>query len=230
MGVYIVIDPGHGGKDQGASGFGLAEKNVVLDISKRINKYLGLYDGVSVSLTRWDDRFLELSERADFANARKCDLFLSIHNNAASQTAVGFETFIHPKAASRTAGYQNILHNTVIKYLKQYNIKDRGKKRANFAVLRKTSMPAVLIENLFISNQRENQLLRDPQFLDGLAEAIAEGVAGIFGLKKKQPKPMYRIIVDGKIIYDTAYESKIIEAVLEAVRAGAQKISMEKIK
>ncbi|MGA8942954.1 MAG: N-acetylmuramoyl-L-alanine amidase, partial [Thermoactinomyces sp.] len=85
MSIYVVIDPGHGGKDSGAQGFGLAEKNVVLDISKRINNYFGQYEGVSVSLTRWDDRFLELAQRADFANARKCNLFLSIHNNAASE-------------------------------------------------------------------------------------------------------------------------------------------------
>ncbi|MBA4602494.1 N-acetylmuramoyl-L-alanine amidase family protein [Thermoactinomyces mirandus] len=230
MGAYVVIDPGHGGKDQGASGFGLAEKNVVLSISQRINHFFGQYEGVSVSLTRWDDRFLELSERADFANARKCDLFLSIHNNAASESASGFETFIHPNAASRTAQYQNILHSAVMNYLKQYNIKDRGKKRANFAVLRETTMPAVLIENLFITNQKENQLLRDPKFLDGLAEAVVEGVAKIFGLKKKQPKPMYRITVDGKTVYDTAYESKITDAILEAVRKGAREISLKKIK
>ncbi|MGA8941703.1 MAG: N-acetylmuramoyl-L-alanine amidase, partial [Thermoactinomyces sp.] len=141
----------------------------------------------------------------------------------------GFETFIHPNAASRTANYQNILHSAIMNYLKQYNIKDRGKKRANFAVLRQTTMPAILIENLFITNKRENELLRNSQFLDGLAESVVTGVATIFGLKKKKPKPMYRITVDEKIIYDTAYESKITDAVLDAVRKEAQEIKLEKL-
>ncbi|MBA4601870.1 N-acetylmuramoyl-L-alanine amidase [Thermoactinomyces sp. AMNI-1] len=90
-------------------------------------------------------------------------------------------------------------------------------------------MPAVLIENLFITNQKENQLLREPHFLDGLAEAIVQGVAEIFGLRKHQPKPMYRITVDGKIIYDTAYESKITDAVLDAVQKGSEMIELKKL-
>lgn len=57
---YVVIDPGHGGEDPGASGFGLYEKDVVLQISKKINNHFGQYEGVAVSLTRWDDRFISL--------------------------------------------------------------------------------------------------------------------------------------------------------------------------
>lgn len=229
MSKYIVVDPGHGGKDPGATGFGLAEKDVVLKIAKKINDHFGKYEGVKVSLTRWGDKYLTLSERAAFANNKKCDLFISIHNNAASASACGFESFIYTGAGSKTATYQNVLHKRIMSYLCQYNTRDRGQKRANFAVLRQTSMPAVLLENLFISNQRENQLLRDPKFLDGLAEAIVASVAEIFGLRKKQPKPMYRITVDGKIIYDTAYESKITDAVLDAVRKGAQEIKLNKL-
>lgn len=229
MSIYIVTDPGHGGRDMGATGFGLCEKDVVLKIAKLINDHFGNYEGVTVSLTRWDDRFLELSERADFANHKKCDLFLSIHNNAASSSACGFESFIYTGAGSKTAAYQNVIHRQIMNYLSKHGIRDRGQKRVNFAVLRETSMPAVLIENLFITNQKENQLLRDPQFLDGLAEAIVAGVANIFGLKKKQPKPMYRITVDGEVIYDTAYESKITDAILDAVRKKAETIELNKL-
>lgn len=229
MSKYIVVDPGHGGKDPGATGFGLAEKDVVLKIAKKINDHFGKYEGVKVSLTRWGDKYLTLSERAAFANNKKCDLFISIHNNAASASACGFESFVYDHASSASRAYQNVLHKQVMSYLSKYGIRDRGQKRANFAVLRQTTMPAILIENLFITNKRENELLRNSQFLDGLAESVVTGVATIFGLKKKKPKPMYRITVDGKIIYDTAYESKITDAVLEAVRKEAQEIKLNKL-
>jgi N-acetylmuramoyl-L-alanine amidase len=68
--AYIVIDPGHGGKDPGAIGFKINEKDVVLNLAKKLNDHLGQYEKAVVSLTRWDDRFLELSERAKFANDR----------------------------------------------------------------------------------------------------------------------------------------------------------------
>jgi N-acetylmuramoyl-L-alanine amidase len=227
---YIIIDPGHGGKDTGAVGFGLQEKEVVLNIAKRMNDHFGQYD-VTVSLTRWDDRFLELNERAAFANKRNCDLFISIHNNSASGSASGFESFIHPNAASVTARYQGIVHDRVMEYLKQHNINDRGKKRANFAVLRETSMPAILLENLFISNEKENKLLRDDHFVDGLAKAIVEGVANALGLKlkKKEPaRPMYRVTVNGAFVVDTAYPAIIKEKVEKAVLDQADEITIKK--
>lgn len=231
MSVYIVIDPGHGGKDSGATGNGLAEKDVVLQISKRMNDFFGEYKGVTVSLTRWDDRYLDLNQRADFANARNCDLFLSMHINSASASAGGFETYIYPNAASKTKNYQNQLHASVMDYLSQYKIQDRGKKQSDFAVLRRTKMPAILIESLFITNEEENELLKDKEFIDGLAKSVVEGVAAIFGLEKKstEPKPTYRITVNEKVIYDTAYESKITEAILEAIRKGADEIRLKKL-
>ncbi|QCV56250.1 N-acetylmuramoyl-L-alanine amidase family protein [Thermoactinomyces vulgaris] len=231
MSVYVVIDPGHGGKDPGAIGFKINEKDVVLNLAKKLNDHLGQYEKAVVSLTRWDDRFLELSERAKFANDRNADLFISLHNNAASASAHGFESFIYVNASTTTARYQTILHEQVMNYLAQVGIHDRGKKRANYAVLRETKMPAILLENLFITNEKENKLLKDDAFLDNLAAAIAAGIAKIFGLKKKNtaPKPMYRIAVDEEVIYDTAYESKITDAVLEAVRKGSKEIQLKKL-
>ncbi|KYQ88006.1 MULTISPECIES: N-acetylmuramoyl-L-alanine amidase [Thermoactinomyces] len=231
MSVYVVIDPGHGGKDPGAIGFKINEKDVVLNLAKKLNDHLGQYEKAVVSLTRWDDRFLELSERAKFANDRNADLFISLHNNAASASAHGFESFIYVNASTTTARYQTILHEQVMNYLAQVGIHDRGKKRANYAVLRETKMPAILLENLFITNEKENKLLKDDAFLDNLAAAIAVGIAKIFGLKKKNtaPKPMYRITVDEEVIYDTAYESKITDAVLEAVRKGSKEIQLKKL-
>jgi N-acetylmuramoyl-L-alanine amidase len=229
--AYIVIDPGHGGKDPGAIGHGLREKDVVLTLAKKINNHLGQYKNAVVSLTRWDDRFLELSERAQFANTRNADLFISLHNNAASVSAHGFESFIYTNAGSTTKRYQNIIHDHIMNFLAQVGIRDRGKKREDFAVLRRTKMPAILLENLFITNKEENELLRDADFLDNLAKQIAEAIAKAFGLPPKTPnKPkMYRVTVDGKVIYDTSYESKITEAVLNGVKKEAKEVRLVRL-
>jgi N-acetylmuramoyl-L-alanine amidase len=165
-----------------------------------------------------------LSDRAKFANDRGADFFISIHNNAADSSAHGFESFIYTYAGSTTAKYQSVIHAHIMSYLNQYNIRDRGQKKANFAVLRETVMPAILLENLFITNERENQLLQDDAFLDGLAEAIVSGVADIFGLQKKKPKPMYRITVDGQFVVDTAYPAILKDKLEKAVLAEKKEI------
>jgi N-acetylmuramoyl-L-alanine amidase len=97
-------------------------------------------------------------------------------------------------------------------------------------VLRETNMPAILLENLFISNEKENQLLRDAQFLDGLAQSIVEGIAKALGLSKKDttPKPMYRVTVNGAFVVDTAYPAIIKEKVEKAVLDQADEIIIKK--
>lgn len=91
----VVIDAGHGGKDPGAMAYGLEEKDVVLDIAKRISDELGRRNDVEIILTRSTDVFLELSERTDIANQRDADLFVSIHANASRNTrARGLETYV----------------------------------------------------------------------------------------------------------------------------------------
>lgn len=92
-------------------------------------------------------------------------------------------------------------------------------------------MSAVLLECLFIDNARENKLLRDKRFLDGLGEAIVKGMAASLGLKEKMDKlkPMYRVIVDGQVIYDTAYEDKIVDAVTKAIQSQAKEIHFKRL-
>ncbi|MCI5159759.1 MAG: N-acetylmuramoyl-L-alanine amidase, partial [Candidatus Electrothrix sp. AUS1_2] len=90
----IVIDPGHGGKDPGAVGFGLKEKDIVLDVAKKIKKVLEEKKGYEVLLTRDGDVSLSLEERTAIANTKEADLFLSIHVNAHPEEVVrGVETF-----------------------------------------------------------------------------------------------------------------------------------------
>ena len=183
----IMIDPGHGGKDPGAVGNGLQEKELTLDIAKRIKRILETeYTGVQVRLTRETDTYLDLSERARMANQWGADLFLSIHINAGGGT--GWESFRYSSASSRAVAYQNVIHPEVIRAT---GVRDRGKKMANFAVLRETKMPALLTENLFIDNEQDVAKLKDPAFLDKLARGHVAGMEKAFGLKKKaaQPKP-----------------------------------------
>src|SRR5690606_27360960 len=122
--IKIMIDPGHGGKDPGAVGNGLKEKDLTLDIAKRIQYILqSEYTGVQVRLTRETDTYLDLSERARMANQWGADLFLSIHINAGGGT--GWESFRYSSASSRTVAYQNVIHPEVIRAT---GVRDRGKK------------------------------------------------------------------------------------------------------
>ena len=109
----IIIDPGHGGKDPGAVGYrGTKEKDIVLDVSKRLARKIERNSKTKVILTREEDIFLRLQDRTKFANANEGDLFISIHTNAAEdRRASGFETFLigpnKNEAAIRVAAREN---------------------------------------------------------------------------------------------------------------------------
>ncbi|BAB04685.1 N-acetylmuramoyl-L-alanine amidase [Halalkalibacterium halodurans] len=179
--MKIFLDPGHGGHDPGAVANGLQEKDLVLTISKQIRDILtSEFDGVEVTMSRESDRFLSLTERANAANRCGADYFCSIHINAGGGT--GFETFIHPNPSRESGNAQNIIHPRI---LAEMNVRDRGKKSANFAVLRQTNMPAILTENLFIDNPADAALLKEDQFITKIARGHAEGIADAFGLKRR---------------------------------------------
>lgn len=179
----IVLDPGHGGKDPGAVGNCLQEKNIVLDLALRIGKLLQSR-GATVLYTRGIDVFVELSERARMANNWKADFFLSLHiNSTVNTTASGFESFVHSNVnGGVTAALQNTIHRKVAAVFGVVGVPDRGQKKGNLAVLRETNMPALLLEYGFISSTKDSTLLKNPGFLDKLAQATAEGIAEAFGL------------------------------------------------
>jgi N-acetylmuramoyl-L-alanine amidase len=112
----VIIDPGHGGKDVGAvSASGTMEKDIVLDISRRLAKIL-LKEGLNAKLTRTDDRFVPLAERTQFANSNRGDLFVSIHCNASSaRSARGVETYFLSPARTESAVSVALLENSVAK-------------------------------------------------------------------------------------------------------------------
>jgi len=193
MAVIIVVDPGHGGKDPGAIGADkkTQEADVVLKTGRLVRDYLNQYEGVKVVMTRDSDKYLGLSERAAIANRAKATYFISLHNNSYSDPdAGGFETYIYNGGVSKnTVNWRAKVHAYLSKYVAGYGVRDRGMKRANFAVVRETAMPAVLVEMAFISNPRELKLLKSDEFLKGFARELAEAVADIFNLKKKKASP-----------------------------------------
>jgi len=193
----VVLDPGHGGKDSGASGLnGLEEKDLVLDIARRVRVHLA-NAGLQVRMTRDNDRFIELEERSMKAANWKADLFVSIHVNASrNRSASGLETYILPAPgfpSTSTAAdepVEAVVHrgnrydgaNFVLGYalqkamLQRVVAIDRGVKLARFVVLREAPCPAALVECGFISNQRESREMAGPAYRDDMGAAIAAGI------------------------------------------------------
>jgi N-acetylmuramoyl-L-alanine amidase len=212
----VVIDAGHGGNDPGAIGRnGLKEKDVNLDIAKRLSSLLRA-EGVQTVLIRASDRFIPLSTRVSIANRSGADLFVSIHSNAArSRSLCGFEVYyVAPsvsdsKRAALTAKTTSLnLKDTVFSSDAQdlkaivwdmiytnsraesielsrslCKVMDSsidanilGVKNARFQVLKGITMPGVLIEVGFVSNQNEERLLRTGEYREKLAAGILEGI------------------------------------------------------
>jgi N-acetylmuramoyl-L-alanine amidase len=185
----IYLDAGHGGKDSGAAANGILEKDIVLKLVKKMEKLLNQYENTDVILSRSSDVFLELEERTDKANAANADVLVSVHVNAAGATSArGFESYRYPTADAGTVAFQNVLHNEIMRAIGS-NISDRGKKSANFHMVRESKMKAVLTENLFISNASDARLLKDDGFLDKVAEGHVNGLEKFLGLKKRIERP-----------------------------------------
>jgi N-acetylmuramoyl-L-alanine amidase len=185
----IIIDPGHGGSDPGATYKGNEEKTLNLLTALKVRDYLKEHYQVTILMTRSENNTMSLNKRTNFANETNADFYLSIHHNAGGGT--GFESFtFNGSVPSTTLSYQSIIHNEYISAIKKkHTVIDRGKKRANFHVLRETKMPALLVEILFIDNDRDLALLTNSVFRNDAARFLAEGVAKALSLPKKTGIP-----------------------------------------
>ena len=180
--MRVFINLGHGGSDSGAIGNGLKEKDLNLKIGKIVYDRLKDYD-LTVKMFRNNDTYYSLKRITDEANKWKADVFVSIHINAGGGT--GFESFIFNGIVSReTNKLQNDVHNEIMKAINKYNIRDRGKKKANFHVLRETKMPAVLTENLFIDTKKDADLLKNDKFINDIATGHVNGIVKFTGAKR----------------------------------------------
>ncbi|RUR76492.1 N-acetylmuramoyl-L-alanine amidase [Chlorogloeopsis fritschii PCC 6912] len=170
--VVVVVDPGHGGKDSGAPGLGgLLEKDVVLPISKRIAAVLE-QNGIQTVLTRNSDFFVELQGRVDIAERANATLFVSIHGNAIDNRpdVNGLEVYYYD------SGYRlaEVVRTTILQNIP--TLKDRGTRKARFYVLRKSSMPSILVETGYMTGREDNPRLGNPEYQNRMAEAIAHGI------------------------------------------------------
>ncbi|MEC4813330.1 MAG: N-acetylmuramoyl-L-alanine amidase [Scytonema sp. PMC 1069.18] len=170
--VVIMVDPGHGGKDSGAPGLGgLLEKNVVLPISQKVAAVLE-QNGVQAVLTRNSDYFVELQGRVDMAERANADLFVSIHANSVDgrRDVNGLETYYYD------SGYDlaRTVHSTILQSIP--TLRDRGVRKARFYVLRKSSMPSILVETGYMTGVEDNPRLGNPEYQNRMAEAIANGI------------------------------------------------------
>jgi N-acetylmuramoyl-L-alanine amidase len=201
----IVVDAGHGGNDNGATRNGLVEKQLALDTALRLERLLKKR-GFTVVLTRNDDRFLELYDRAQIANQYPRALFVSIHfNDSSTATGEGVETFyaadkvagsfggllsgkVEPPPADNGAGFAQAVQKSVAGRL---GALDRGTKARQLAVVRHTRCPAILVEGGFINNPLDARKLKEPTYRERLADAICEGVVSYHNqrvLEASQPK------------------------------------------
>lgn len=173
----ILIDAGHGPNTPGKrSPDGLLREFDFNSAVARLTKHYLLLEGIEVQFVHDSVKDVPLLERITFANKQKVDAYVSIHANAFGNgwnEAQGIETYIYPSAGKNTAALASLLHNSL---LLACNRKDRGVKKANFAVLRETTMPAVLIECGFMTNQEEAKLLLTKSFRVQCARAIAFGI------------------------------------------------------
>src|SRR5512133_3206095 len=229
----VVLDPGHGGHDKGqVSRYG-AEKDFALDVARKLRSILQA-KGLRVIMTREGDYFVPLEVRAKIANSAHNSIFVSIHFNATKDdpNATGFEIFsFTPRGAPSTSdgpvtthsvnmqpgssvdaqslALSACIYHSVLGHLREY---DRGIKRARFAVLRLTKVPAVLIEGGFLTEKGECKLIANKDWRAKLAAAIGVGIESYRALGVKKPPmlvadyrkqiksaPIERVIQEGEV-------------------------------
>ncbi len=168
----VVLDPGHGGKDPGSSYFGLVEKHLTLDLAKRIERLL-VAKGISVELTRRDDTFVELADRAALPDPSSKAIFVSLHFNAHTDRSVGgIETFYWPGSESgrELASYvQSEMGRRLV-------TRNRGFRPERLKVLELSPVTSILVECGFLSNRWESQRCGAEWFRQIVAEEIVQGL------------------------------------------------------
>lgn len=211
-GVFtIVLDPGHGGSDPGALGFGLRESDLTLSIGKYCQQTLSQYAKTKVYMTRTSDTFVDLKPRADFAKSVGADLFVSLHiNSSSASSANGAEIWV-PSPGTWFPAFNGVgedLACEMLSKLKALGLADRDTVWDNYEVngekkyypdgswadslsvirnCREAGIMAILVEHGFISNQSDAKFLSSEANLKKLGEADAQGIVDYYGLKLPQP-------------------------------------------
>ncbi len=200
----VVIDPGHGGNDGGASANGLVEKDLTLDVAKRVAEALKGFD-FPVVLTRPDDRYVSLAERAAQGNDHPDSIFISIHfNKHADDDVSGVEAFYTERKAPAEDDFswmgifnvkqpepppetgEDLASFVQTSLVLKTELRNRGIKSRGLYVTRHVRRPAALVEAGFLSNTMEAVLLKNPDYRQRLAAGIAEGILSYY---RSRPAP-----------------------------------------
>ncbi|WP_310412363.1 N-acetylmuramoyl-L-alanine amidase [Chamaesiphon sp. OTE_8_metabat_110] len=174
--VLVMLDPGHGGRDPGAIGLGgLREVDVILPVAKRVAEILEK-QGIAVKMTRNGDYFVGLDERVAISREAGATLFVSIHANSIDNRpdVNGLEIYHYNIGQS----FADTVHRTVVDYVNKngFYLNDRRVRSARFLVLRKSTIPAILVETGYLTSEAESARLRRDDYQKVMAEGIAKGI------------------------------------------------------
>lgn len=173
----IVLDAGHGGKDPGAVGNGMYEKDIVFEVINFLEQKMK-DTGAKVILTRNSDTYPSLNDRVKIANQNNADIFVSVHANAGPSTAHGTETYFDSSKNPQSEEGKKLAAEIQKQIVSLLGTRDRGVKDAEFLVITQTKMPSVLVELGFISNSDDAKKLAEQRSL--FADAIYNGIVAYY--------------------------------------------------
>jgi len=193
--AVVVLDPGHGGQDSGAMCGGVMEKDLTLDVARRIDRLLDS-EGVATLMTRVGDTYVSLADRAAFANRLRNCIFVSIHFNEDNKpVASGVETYYaahqitagsflaswlpflwRPLSDSPNTESQNLAEFIQEALVARTRAVDRGIQARQFFVIANVTAPAVLIEGGFLTNKEDISKLASDDYRDQIAASVADGI------------------------------------------------------
>src|SRR6058998_1453614 len=193
--AVVVLDPGHGGQDSGAMCGGVLEKDLTLDVARRIDRLLDS-EGIATLMTRLGDTYVSLADRAAFANRVRNCIFVSIHFNEDNKpVASGVETYYaahqitagsflaswlpflwRPLSDSPNAESQNLARFVQEALVARTRAVDRGTQARQFFVIANVTSPAVLVEGGFLTNKEDISKIASEDYRDQIAAAVADGI------------------------------------------------------
>ena len=166
----VVIDPGHGGHDNGGQWGKVYEKHLALDTAARLQNHLKRM-GYQTVMTRRSDYFVSLPQRVAIGNRYRNAIFVSIHFNYTWKEHVsGLETFYFSSEGQKLANY---VQAGMVRHTRTVN---RKAKFARYYVIRNSALPAILVEGGFVSNEKERERMKSADFRDAIARGVAEGI------------------------------------------------------
>jgi N-acetylmuramoyl-L-alanine amidase len=193
--AVVILDPGHGGQDSGAMCGGVLEKDLTLDVARRIDRLLDS-EGIATLMTRLADTYVSLADRAAFANRIRNCIFVSIHFNEGNKpVASGVETYYashqitngsslaswlpflwRPLSESPNPESQRLAGFIQEALVARTRAIDRGTQSGQFFVIANVTSPAVLVEGGFLTNKEDISKLVSEDYRDQIAAAVADGI------------------------------------------------------